>query len=593
MRLADYVVRRVVQEGTKHVALVPGGGAMHLNDAVAQCPDLGFVANLHEHACAVGAEAYAKTAGRLGVAMVTSGPGSTNCITGVASAWVNSAPTLFLSGQVKRADLAAGKNIRQLGPQEIDIVSIVKPITKYASTLLEPNDVRKELDRALYLAQSGRPGPVWLAIPLDVQAAVIDPEKLAPWDGQRLSLPSVSRDQVRQVANLLRSAERPVILAGGGIWQSGTEQAFRAVADRLGVPIQLSWNAIDLLPDDHPFYAGRPGAFASRWANFTVQNADCLVTLGLRWEPTTTGFNAPNLARAARRVAVDVDASELAKMPFLDLAIHADLKDFLACLLEEVPAPLPPKEAWLERCRDWRQRYPVVTEEHRRRQGHPSVYALMEMLGKFLESDDVVVQGSAGLQSEVFFLTFQVKKGQRILCDASYGSMGYGLPAAIGACIASGRRTILVDGDGSFLPNVQELETVRRLQLPLKMVVVNNAGYGSIRASQQRWFTKMIAADERSGLSITPIRRLADGYQLPFFGVEDASRLESTLREMLALPGPALLDVRVPDDEERVPRLQNFQRPDGSMASKPIEDLYPFLDRQEFKANMLIPPLEE
>lgn len=572
---------------------------MHLNDSLAGRNDVAFVANYHEHACAAGAEAYAKLTGNLGVALVTAGPGSTNCLTGLASAWVNSAPVLFVSGQVKRSDLKGERRLRQFGLQEVDIVSIVRPVTKYAVTVTDPASIRRHMDLALHHARHGRPGPVWLDLPLDVQSSLIDPQTLVAGDiptAATAADPLMVESVQKLIADLAR-AERPMLLLGAGIRIAGAADLALELVDRLHVPFATTWVGADLIDDCHPRFAGRPGAFASRGANFSVQNSDLLVSIGARWDFATTGFSHSGFARAARRIVVDVDPAELDKLRAVaECCIQADAKAFLSEMLRQLPArfALDRHAPWLTKVEHWRQRYPVVTEELRKLPDGVSTYAFVEALAERLGPQDIVVQGSAGIHSEIFFMTFVAKPGQRIIADGSLGAMGYGLPAAIGACLAGrGRRTVLVDGDGSLMPNLQELETIRRLGLPIKIMVVNNNGYGSIRVSQTRWFNRTIAADAASGLSLPDLARLAHAFQLPFHRIEGEAVLGTALDRILSEPGPSLIDVRVPAEEDRVPRLSNYQKADGSMASKPLEDLFPFLDRQEFRENMLIPTIEE
>jgi len=599
MKLSDYVLKRVAEEGVRHVFMVPGGGAMHLNDALAGRADIGFVANYHEHASAVGAEAYAKLTGNLGVAMITAGPGSTNCITGVTSAWVNSAPVLFLSGQVKRSDLKGDRHLRQLGLQEVDIISSVQSITKYAVTVIDPATIRQHLDMAFHHIRSGRPGPAWLDIPLDVQASQIDPETLAP--GIVPETPAATGSDlaghVKKVLEDLRKAERPLLLLGGGIRIAGAAGLAAEVVDRLNIPYATTWVGADLVDDKHPCFVGRPGAFAPRGANFAVQNSDLLLSIGARWDFATTGFSHAGFARAARRVVVDVDPAELEKLrPVTEALILADAKDFLSEMARQLAAEAAcgNHAAWLARTQDWRRRYPVVTGELHNLPDGVSTYVFVEALAERLGPRDILVQGSAGIHSEIFFMTYAARAGQRIIADGSLGAMGYGVPAAIGACLAGqSGRTVLMDGDGSLMPNVQELETIRRLGLPIKIMVINNNGFASIRVSQMRWFNRTIAADSSSGLTLPGVEPLATAFRLPFYCITNETEMASVLDRVLSEDGPALVDVRVPAEEDRRPRLSNYQKPDGTMASKPLEDLFPFLDRGEFLANMIVPPIEE
>jgi acetolactate synthase-1/2/3 large subunit len=587
-KVSDVIAARIAAEGVHHVFLVPGGAAMHLNDSIGVVPGLEYVVTLHEHAAAVAAEAYAKVTSNLGVAMVTAGPGATNAMTGVASAWVNSSPCLFLSGQVKLADRRGEKPVRQHGLQEVDIVSAVQSLTKKAVTITDPGTIERELDDAIRLARSGRPGPVWIEVPLDVQTMMVETAGLPR--GSRADDPAPARPvpHVARVASMLASAERPVILAGGGIRIAGATAEFLALADELGVPVLTTWVGCDLMPDDHPLFAGRPGSFAPRGANFAVQCADVLLTIGARWDLATTGFAPEKFGKAARRAAVDVDPGELAKLSsFIDVAIEANAGDFVRALRTEMNGRRPEAAAWRAQCQAWRTKYPVMLPEHRGRPQAVSTYLVMDVLSDLLGEGDLIVEGSSGIHSEIFFLAFRIKRNQRVVCDGSLGAMGYGLPASVGSCLASGRkRTVLIEGDGSFFPNVQELETIARLHLPVKIVVVNNDGYASIRASQERWFGRLTGADRSSNLSLPDIQRVAAAFGIPSVRAENESQLERSLSSLLATDGPGICEVMVPPEEDRVPRLASYKRADGAMESRPLEDMFPFLDPEEIQASL-------
>lgn len=598
MKVSDYVMDRLVAAGANHVFLVPGGAAMHLNDSLAKEKRLTWSATYHEQASSTAAECHGKMRQKIGVAMVTAGPGSTNALTGVASAWCNSSPLIVLAGQVKAADLKKGA-IRQNGLQEIDAVSMAKPITKYAATVEKADTVRYHLEKALYLATNGRPGPVWLTFPQDVAAQQIDPDKLegftpdAPAAGDKAALDA----QITKIIEQLNQSERPVLFAGLGIRLGGGQPRFLELIDALGVPVQTSWAAIDLLPENHPMYAGRPGAFASRASNFIMQNSDFMLSLGARLDLATTGFARDRFARGAFRVAVDVDPAEIEKLgpKDIELGVVADA----AVVVEELwkrrgEIEKKPREAWWKRVHDWIQRYPLITKEQRGLKDATSTYVLVEKLADLLSEGDTIVSGGSGVHAEIFFAAFKTKKDQRVVTDASLGSMGYGLPAAIGACFAAGKkRTVLVDGDGGLQPQLQELQTVAREKLPLKIVIVNNSGYSSIRVSQSRYFERMIAADERSGLTMPSFAKIAAAYGIRSVRIENEAEYDAKMKEALAGDDPVLIDVVVPRDEDRVPRLNNMQKANGQMVSKPLEDMFPFLDREEFLANMIIPPIPE
>lgn len=601
IKLSDYVIQRLAQE-VQHIFMLAGGGCMHLVDSVGRCKGIEFICNLHEQACAIAADAYAQYTNRLGVALVTTGPGGTNTITGVSGAWLDSIPCLFISGQVKRADLADGKGVRQMGFQEIPIVRLVGPITKYAVLVMEPESIRYHLEKALFLARSGRPGPVWIDIPLDVQAAEVDETTMVGFDPAREGLLPVTAnnclpEQVRQVIGLLKRAERPVILAGNGIRLADGLAEFDEVLRLLQIPVLTTWKAIDFLAEDDPFYVGRPGAIGQRGANFALQNADFLLSIGARLDHGQTGYNHPNFARGAEKVLVDIDTAEIDKMVMpVREKVAADARCFLLELLPHCGKVNAGRyEPWLRRCKEWQRQYPLLVLENWKRTDAVDLYVLVELLSQAMTSDDLLIPGSSGQCSELTMQAFKVKRGQRIFNTQGLGPMGFGLPAAIGGCVASGgKRTVCLDGDGGVQMNIQELETLHRLKLPVKLFILNNQGYGSIRGSQNNYFKgQYVASDDSSGLTLPDMCKVASAYGLQTCRVSGHEGLPEKIREILEAPGPFVCDVVVPKDQATSPKLSSFQRNDGSMGSKPLEDLWPFLDREEFRRNMIISPLDE
>jgi acetolactate synthase-1/2/3 large subunit len=602
VKLSDYVIQFIADLGIKHVFMLPGGGAMHLNDSLGRCPQIEYVCNLHEQASAIAAEAYAKSTGDLGVCLVTTGPGGTNTVTGLAGAWLDSTPCLFVSGQVKRPDLKGDLGVRQVGVQEVDIVMIVRSITKYAVTVTDPLTIRYHLERAVYVARSGRPGPVWIDVPLDVQATEIDPNSLCGFDASQ-EPPTFDRGQlvaqVIRTIELLNNAERPVLLAGNGVRLAGAVEEFRQLAGLLGIPIMTTWLVMDLVPYSHPLFVGRPGPVAPRGANFAIQNSDFLLTVGARLDMVITAYAPDKLARAAKKVMVDIDPAELAKMAHfkakIDLSIQADAKAFLDEMIRQIGrVTKKDRGPWMRRCADWKTRYPVLQPEHRIPSGPVSTYFLAEVLEAELSGGESIVSGSSGSGIEVFLHALQTKPGQRVFQTTALGAMGFGLPASIGACLASGRqRTVCVDGDGGFQLNIQELQTVARLQLPIKFFILNNNGFSSIRTSQQSWFSgRLVAADPSSNMTLPDLLEVAKAYGIATARIHDQSHLQDDVRRVLAMPGPVVCDVISRPDETRAPRVSSTARADGTMVSKPLEDMFPFLDREEFLSNMLIPPVE-
>jgi acetolactate synthase-1/2/3 large subunit len=610
LKLSDYVVKFVADLGIRDIFLVTGGGAMHLNNSLAAEPSIRAICNSHEQASAICAEGYAKATNGLGVCMVTTGPGGTNAVTGVAGAWCDSTPALFLSGQVKRPDRMFAPDgtplgMRQLGVQEIDICSIVRPITKYAVTILEPLDIRYHLEKAVWLALNGRPGPVWIDIPLDVQATPIPaPETLRGFDPDSPAEQSYpvqgSSDVVVEVARFIEQlnlSERPLLFAGNGIRLARGEKEFEELRKLLDIPTVATWCAADLVPSSDPTFVGRPGSLAARGANFALQNSDLLLAIGVRLDFAITGYAPHNLAREAHKAAVDIDAAELNKLaPYLQQPICADAKTFLTELLRQRDSiQARDRSAWDTRCADWKTRYPVVSDDHRKPEGLVSIFNLAEVLGNAVSPEDRLVVGNSGSGIEIYLFAFPTLHSQRLYHTAGLGAMGYAIPMAIAVAIANpGREVIAVDGDGGFQFNIQELETIHRLQLPIKFFVLNNDGYASIRASQKAYFgAASIGADRDTGLTIPDLSKVAAAYGLGTHIIGDQSNLAAEVRNALDMSGPVVCDVHVLPDEARAPRLQSYQKPDGSFVSKPLEDLFPFLPRNEFLANMIVKPMEE
>jgi acetolactate synthase-1/2/3 large subunit len=602
LRVADYLISALASRGVKHIFMVPGGGAMHLNDALAQSSDVSYVPNHHEQASSIAAEAYSRITNSLGVAMVTSGPGGTNAITGVVGAWIESVPLLVLSGQVKRADLQGNSGVRQKGVQEVDIVSIVSSITKYAVTVMEPNDIRYHLEKALHLAQTGRRGPVWLDLPLDVQGAVIDPEELRGYDPEAEEDNRVSEkllaDKITTVLALLKEARRPLILAGHGVRLAGAAESFRTLYEKLNIPVATTWNAMDLIPAGHKLSVGSPGAVAQRTANFAVQNCDLLIAIGARLDNVVTAYNAAKFGRDAKKVIVDVDPAELAKfdMP-IELSIESDARVFIERMLGAIEsedsrrATGVDRTEWLERAADWKKRYPAGGIKRQLANGVISHYDLIRSFSEELPENSLIVTGSSGLAVEMFYIGFQNKPGQRIFLTSGLGAMGYGLPAMIGAGLAYGNKPFVgIESDGSLQMNLQELSTIRQFNLPVRIFIMNNNGYASIRVTQRNYFAgRHIGTGPEGKLYLPDVLEVAKAFGIPAIRISNMSELTEKIRYTLEQPGPFICDVQLVPNEVLYPRVTSFVQPDGSMMSMPLEDMYPLLDREELRQNMLIP----
>jgi len=597
MRLADYVIRTLADNGVRHVFMVTGGGAMHLDDAIGREGRIKYICNQHEQACAMAAEGYARLKGRIAVVCVTSGPGGTNTLTGVLGQWLDSTPVLYLSGQVRYETTVAstGLPLRQLGDQEANIVDIVRPITKYAVMITDPRLIRYHLEKAMHVAVSGRPGPVWLDIPLNVQSALIEESSLKlydPAEDSEASAPSLLEEQVDKVLQKLANSERPVILAGAGIRLAGASDTFYELAEKLGLPVQVGWDAIDLFPSDHPLYGGRPSALGQRGANFIFQNADLLLSLGCRLNIRQIGYNFPAVARAAYKIVVDVDSAELKKPTIkIDLPICADVGEFIRVINGRlVNNKLSPKTDWLAWCRERIRRYPVVLPEYYRRRKLVNPYVFCEALSGRLEEHDVVVS-SNGASCVIPIQVVQIKRGQRHIVNSGCAAMGYGLPAAIGACFANeGRRVICLEGDGSIQLNIQELETITYHRLPVKIFLFNNDGYLSIRTTQNSFFDgHLVGESARSGVGFPDFVRVAKAYGIHACRIQNHKELGERIDHLLQTDGPVLCDVHMDPDQLFEPRTASKRLPDGTMVSSPLEDMFPFLDEEEFPSNMIIP----
>jgi acetolactate synthase I/II/III large subunit len=601
IKVSDYIAQTLAAHGIRDVFLVTGGGAMHLNDAIAKCPDLTHICCHHEQACAIAAESYYRLTNRLAAVNVTTGPGGTNAITGVFGAWTDSLGIIVISGQVKWETLVRSTDLplRQLGDQEIDIIKMVESITKYAVIVTDPTSIRYHLERALYLAQSGRPGPVWLDIPMNVQGAQIDRTTLVGYDPIEDLLPSTATDLTpvcAQIIDRLQQAERPVILAGPGIRLGKANTEFLELVDRLGIPVVTSFNAHDLIWYEHPAFIGRQGTIGDRAGNFAVQNSDFLLVLGCRLNIRQISYGWESFARNAYKVIVDIDPAELVKPTISpDLPVCADVADVIKGLIVSQPFITPAThQSWLNWCQERKVKYPVVLPEYWNKSTPINPYCWAETLFDELTENEVVVSGDA-TACIVPFQAAKLKKGQRLYSNSGCASMGYDLPAAIGACIANDRqRTICLAGDGSIQMNIQELQTIFGYRLPIKIFVLNNQGYHSIRQTQTNYFPDSpIGCDPSSGVTFPSFEKLAFAYGIPFRRCSDISTLSADVKSTIWEDGPQICEIIIDQDQPFAPKLSSRQLPDGRMVSAALEDMFPFLDRAEFLSNMLIPTLAE
>ncbi len=600
MKLSDWVANKVAKEGIRQVFMVTGGGAMHLNQSLGNHKDLNCIFNHHEQACAIGAESYFRFDNRLALVNVTSGPGGTNAITGVYGAFVDSIGMLVISGQVKIETTvrSTGLCLRQYGDQELDIEELVRPITKYCVMVTDPLSIRYHLEKAIYLATTGRPGPCWLDIPLDVQASSIDPEALQGFDPNELDEPWKTTDLpvvADEVLARLAVASRPVVLAGGGVRLSGQHRVFLELIEKLGIPVATAWNAHDVLWDEHPLYVGRPGTVGDRPGNFAVQNADFLLILGSRLNIRQISYNWKTFARDAFKVWVDIDPLEL-KKPTLtpQMPVLADLREFLPALNRAAYAgPSEPHVKWLQWCKERQRRFPVVLDEYWHNQV-VNPYCFMDTLFKKLGDTDCVIAANA-TAAVTGFQAAHFKPDQRMWSNSGSATMGYDLPAAIGAAKAApDRRIICLAGDGSIMMNLQELQTIIGNRLPIKIFILNNNGYVSIFQTHRNFFNGVeVGGGPKSNVTFPDFEALTKAFGFPYLRCARHDDMAETIAATLATSGPAVCEVMLDENTIFAPKLGAKQHPDGRITSPALEDLSPFLSREELRDNMIIELIDE
>ncbi|HEY5106298.1 MAG TPA: thiamine pyrophosphate-binding protein [Caulobacteraceae bacterium] len=608
MRVADFIAEILTAKGLTHVFMVTGGGAMHLNDAFGRAVGLTHVCLHHEQACAMAAEAYARLGGKPAILNVTTGPGGINALNGVFGAYTDSIPMIVISGQVRRETIAGNfpSGLRQLGDQEVDIVRMVGGITKYAVTVQDPARIRYEVEKAFHLAVTGRPGPVWVDVPIDIQGTFIDPLALGGFDPaaepDAAAVPTerdpltgeALRAAARAVIEHLRGSKRPCLMPGTGVRVAGCADRFLRVAERMGVPVATAFNAHDLIANDHPLYAGRAGTVGDRPGNFAVQNADFLLVLGCRLNIRQISYNWNSFARAAYTAMVDIDKAELAKPTLsIDLPIHADLTAFLNILEAELDGyqPTAASTDYLAWCRERQERYPVVLPEYWQGSNLVNPYCFASSLFECLDENDVVVTGD-GTACVVTFQSANLKAGQRLFSNSGSASMGYDVPAAIGAWYANPKaaRVICIAGDGSLMMNLQELQSIVGARLPVKLFVLNNDGYHSIRQTQQNYFPdNIVGCGPESGVTFPDFQKLGAALGFPVSRIDTHQGMADALRAVLDADGPQLCEVLLDKAQAFSPKLSSRRLDDGRMVTSALEDLAPFLSSEELADNMLIP----
>ena len=569
---------------------------MHLNDAMGHHPDLHCTYNHHEQACAIAAEGYARLTGNVAAVCVTSGPGGTNAITGVVGGWQDSIPMFVISGQVKRETTTWSTDVplRQLGDQEFQIVDTVKNMTKYAVMVTEPDEIRYHLEKAWYLCMHGRKGPVWLDIPLDVQAAIVETDDLRGFSEEECKAkenPVYDENLTEQILEKIKEAKRPVILAGTGVRLSGAYDLFLKCIDKLQIPVVTAWNAHDLLWDTHELYCGRPGTVGTRGGNFVVQNSDLLLVLGCRLNIRQISYNYKSFAKNAYKIVVDIDEAELRKPTVkVNMPVHADVKDVMQSIINHsfTDTNESVHREWLQWAKNVNRKYPAVLDEYREKQEPLNPYVFIDDLSDVLEENDKIICGN-GSACVITFQAMKLKKNQRLFSNSGCAAMGYGFPAAVGCAVASkGDRVVCIDGDGSFQMNIQELQTVVYNHLNLKIFILNNNGYHSIRQTQTNLFhPPLVGVCDGNGLSFPDMEKIAYAYGLDYYKVETEKDINNIKEQVLEKEGPVLCEVVVDSKQNFEPKLSSKVLPDGKIVSPEIDDMFPFLSREEYESNKL------
>jgi acetolactate synthase-1/2/3 large subunit len=598
IKVSDFIAKFLAEhvDTGKTVFMVSGGGNMHLIDSLGKQEGLEFVCNHNEQACTYASEGYARASNKIGLAYVTTGPGGTNAITGVYSAWVDSIPTLTISGQVKFQTTIASQPdlpLRQLGDQEVNIIDLVKPITKYAVMITDKNSIKYHLQKAVFEAKNGRPGPVWLDIPLDIQGAMVDKNDLFEFE---IKIKNSFDNHMPQVLELLRNSKRPVIIAGNGVTLSGANDDFLNLIDKLNIPVIGTFARYDIVKNDHKLFFGRFGTVGHRMANFTVQNSDLIIAIGARLNIRAISYNWEFFGREAKKIMVDIDSAELNKHTLdIDLKIQSDAKSFIKELFINIDkVDSNQYKEWLDKCITYKNQYPTIVPEREQVIDFVDSYNFFDVISNQTNDDSVYVFGN-GTACVSSYQSLRLSKNQKVIVNSGCAAMGYDLPAAIGSYYANkSSQVICVTGEGSLQMNIQELQTIIHNNLPIKIFVLNNGGYISIRNTQNGFFKgHKVGADDSSGVSFPDTIKIGQAYGFKTFRIENQLNLDSQLKDILEFNGPVICEVMLSTEEKMQPKLSSEIKPDGKMISKPLEDMFPFVDREEFKKNMIINVINE
>lgn len=596
-KVSEYIADFLADNDIRHVFTVTGGGAMHLNDSFGHHPKLQCIYNHNEQASAMAAEAYARIDNRIAAVCVTTGPGATNAITGVVGGWMDSIPMLIFSGQARYETTvyASGLNLRTRGVQEFDIIGSVRNMTKYCELISDAKKIRYCLEKAIYIAKNGRPGPCWLDIPLDIQGTIIETEELEGFCPEISSRTPLSDEITEFIIKKINDAERPVVFVGNGVRLSGSHEIMLQLIEKLNIPVITSMSSVDAIDSNHRLYVGRCGTTGDRAGNFAVQNSDLLISFGSRLSFFQTGFNYQTWARAAYKIVNDIDSNELEKDSInADLKICCDVKCLIEALIQKIPGVLQKKYQWIEQCKNWKLKYPVVQSKHYK-DPQPNIYVFYHELTKKLGNKDSMVV-SVGTSRVVGSQASIIKEGMRFITNPSTASMGYCLPAAIGVCVANEmQKTVLVTGEGSLQMNIQELQTIIHNQFPIIIFVMNNQGYHSIRMTQKSYFKEpLVGVGTDSGdISFPDLQKVAVAYGFDFLRCYTADKVNESIDWAFEHNSPCICEMMLSIEQITEPKAASKKLPNGQMISAPLEDMAPFLPEDEIQNNMYIPTIEK
>ena len=588
IRLADYVVKFLEKKKIDTVFTVSGGGSIFLCDALYKAKKLKYISCHHEQAVSFAAESYARSSNRTGCALVTTGPGGTNSVTGVTSSWIDSVPVIFISGQVFLNQTIGSSKKRQIGVQEINIIDLIKPITKYSVMLTKAEEIRFHLEKAYYMCHSGRPGPVWIDIPANIQNSFIDEKKLKGFKANLKNKSHTILDKkIKATAKVLCKHNRPLIHLGHGVKLSNCKKIFIKFIKKFHIPFALTWNADDFLESSHPLYIGRPGAFGERGSNFIVQNCDLYLSIGTRLPYMVTGYDAKDFARCAKtKIMVDIDNNELKKIDMkLDLQIGCDARYFIEKLYKYM-RNFKKNSSWINYCQKVRRKYPIIIDSMKTQKKYVNSYYFVDALSEALDKKDTIVT-DMGFSFTSTHQAFKVKKGQTFYTNSGHAPMGWGLPASVGACFAKKKkRVICLTGEGGLQMNIQELATIMHNKIPIKIFIFNNGGYLTIKQTQQLGFDgRIMGADKRSGISFPNYKKIAESHKFNYFKIKSNKKLKNSLKKIISSKGASICELVMDPNEEQIPKATNKRTSEGKTVPTKLEDMYPFLSKQELNSN--------